>query len=101
MVGVSDFMMVLGGLWGATLGVCFARGYGWFAGLSCFVLGGVVGLFAGGFGWTFLDYLLDRIGVAFRSQRYFAGNLWLAAYLGSAALFLLLSISILRLAVRS
>ena len=101
MIGVSQVMMLLGGFGGAIVGVCFASGYGWLAGLSCFVLGGIVGLFAGGFGWTFLDYLLDRTGVAFRSRKYFTGNLWLAAYLSAAALFLLLSISILRLAVRS
>jgi hypothetical protein len=101
MVGVSEFMMLLGGLWGATLGVCFARGYGWFAGLICFALGGVVGLFIGGFGWTFLDNLSDRAGVAFRSQRQTTGNLWLAAFLGSAALFLWLSFSILRIALHS
>ena len=101
MIGVSQVMMLLGGFGGAIVGVCFASGYGWLAGLSCFVLGGIVGLFAGHLGWAFLDGLGERAGVAFRSRRHFTGNLWLAAYFALAALFVLLYFSIVRFALRS
>lgn len=81
MVGGSGLSMLLLGAIGVIAGSAFGFRLSWVFLVPGALLGAILGVVAGAFGWGLFDEWLEKCRTAFNNKQYLAGSFWLTAAL--------------------